>query len=400
MVEKGDKGLDATPTSSPEGAPANSGVAPPMGPRTRSTVESSDDSDVDESESELEDKSLGSDDTRVVDKLHCVGQANYDDTRCLVRLSLRVDGHALYCGHPRGTCPRPKHKILQQVPERRGVPGIYQQLPNASGGVHDAVADTLASEAEVKAQRAENRNLLSALGTSPEKQLTEQQAKPRLSPQVRTTPPSPASGPRAERIQTWAHGLPDTPTAGTQTAPTLQVASAPAPPASDPALVGLLTRMVERIDQVSMNQAALQRENGLILTRLETQATDAREHQREMERKQQAAATAARTPAPVPLPANQAAPEIVSVLSAERPKAQRFYAVACGRSVGIFSSWAVTERSVKGYSGAKHKRFRTLARAKAWLRDNGPPLALDETSDLSTDEDGDRTVYGPTITRN
>jgi len=49
-----------------------------------------------------------------------------------------------------------------------------------------------------------------------------------------------------------------------------------------------------------------------------------------------------------------------------RPK---FYAVAVGRSTGIFTSWGVCEAQVKGVAGARYKSFPTRAEAEAWLRD-------------------------------
>ncbi len=41
-----------------------------------------------------------------------------------------------------------------------------------------------------------------------------------------------------------------------------------------------------------------------------------------------------------------------------------FYAVAKGRRVGVFSTWAECERQVKGFTGAKYKKFPTLAEAQ------------------------------------
>lgn len=47
--------------------------------------------------------------------------------------------------------------------------------------------------------------------------------------------------------------------------------------------------------------------------------------------------------------------------------AKKYYAVAVGRSSGIFTSWASAEREVKGFAGAKFKSFPTEAEAEAWL---------------------------------
>ena len=51
---------------------------------------------------------------------------------------------------------------------------------------------------------------------------------------------------------------------------------------------------------------------------------------------------------------------------------QRFYVVWRGRECGIFTSWSDTEAQVKGYSGARHKSFTSLAEAES-AYSNGPP---------------------------
>ncbi len=46
---------------------------------------------------------------------------------------------------------------------------------------------------------------------------------------------------------------------------------------------------------------------------------------------------------------------------------KKYYVVAVGRSTGIFTDWATTEKQVKGFAGAKFKSFPTKAEAEAWL---------------------------------
>ncbi|CAH0488243.1 unnamed protein product [Peronospora farinosa] len=46
-----------------------------------------------------------------------------------------------------------------------------------------------------------------------------------------------------------------------------------------------------------------------------------------------------------------------------------FYAVAIGRSTGVFSTWAECEAQVKGYTGSKYKKFQTIAEAQAFVSD-------------------------------
>lgn len=44
-----------------------------------------------------------------------------------------------------------------------------------------------------------------------------------------------------------------------------------------------------------------------------------------------------------------------------------FYAVASGRSAGVFQTWAECEQQVKGFGGAKYKKFNTQAEANSFV---------------------------------
>lgn len=44
-----------------------------------------------------------------------------------------------------------------------------------------------------------------------------------------------------------------------------------------------------------------------------------------------------------------------------------YYAVAKGRTTGIFTTWDEAKRAVTGYKGAQFKKFKTLKEAKAFL---------------------------------
>lgn len=48
------------------------------------------------------------------------------------------------------------------------------------------------------------------------------------------------------------------------------------------------------------------------------------------------------------------------------------YAVAVGRAPGVYASWALAEKQVSGFSGARHKGFRSEAEAVTWLRLHAP----------------------------
>ena len=45
----------------------------------------------------------------------------------------------------------------------------------------------------------------------------------------------------------------------------------------------------------------------------------------------------------------------------------KYYAVAVGRQVGVFSTWEECKSSVDGYSRARHKSFTNEQDAYAWL---------------------------------
>ncbi len=52
---------------------------------------------------------------------------------------------------------------------------------------------------------------------------------------------------------------------------------------------------------------------------------------------------------------------------------KKFYAIAKGRTPGIYTSWPQAEAEVKGYSGAQYKSFPTHSEAEIWM--NNPQLA-------------------------
>ncbi|CAN3377322.1 hypothetical protein DIURU_003428 [Diutina rugosa] len=53
-----------------------------------------------------------------------------------------------------------------------------------------------------------------------------------------------------------------------------------------------------------------------------------------------------------------------------------YYAVANGRSTGVYDNWASCQTQVKGYSGAKFKKFATQSEAIAFARGSTPNAAL------------------------
>lgn len=62
-----------------------------------------------------------------------------------------------------------------------------------------------------------------------------------------------------------------------------------------------------------------------------------------------------------------------------------YYAVKEGKTPGIYSTWAECEREVKGYSGAKYKKFATKKEAEEFIKAGKETKSVDE---FNLDENG------------
>lgn len=58
--------------------------------------------------------------------------------------------------------------------------------------------------------------------------------------------------------------------------------------------------------------------------------------------------------------------------------AKFYYAVKLGRNPGIYESWAECEMQVKGYKGAKYKKFPTIEEAQDFIKGEGDFLRPDD----------------------
>lgn len=75
---------------------------------------------------------------------------------------------------------------------------------------------------------------------------------------------------------------------------------------------------------------------------------------------------------------------------------KKFYAVAVGRTPGIYTNWPAAEAQVKGFAGAKFKGFASQAEAEGWLDDpvysrrvpEKRPESERPLLDIATAEDG------------
>lgn len=62
---------------------------------------------------------------------------------------------------------------------------------------------------------------------------------------------------------------------------------------------------------------------------------------------------------------------------------QKYYAVANGRKVGIFDTWAVCSQHVNGYSNAVHKRFDTRDEAENFIMEYNKSYSKKPCDDLN-----------------
>jgi ribonuclease HI len=60
----------------------------------------------------------------------------------------------------------------------------------------------------------------------------------------------------------------------------------------------------------------------------------------------------------------------------------KFYGVAVGRVPGIYTDWPSTQAQISGFSGAKHKGFKTREEAEAFVNGGSAPISL--RGDVST----------------
>ncbi|KAF4318017.1 hypothetical protein G195_008734 [Phytophthora kernoviae 00238/432] len=61
-----------------------------------------------------------------------------------------------------------------------------------------------------------------------------------------------------------------------------------------------------------------------------------------------------------------------------------FYAVAAGRSPGIFTSWSEAEEQIRGFSGARYKKFPSQAEAQAFIDQFNGTTATDSIGSAKT----------------
>jgi hypothetical protein len=98
------------------------------------------------------------------------------------------------------------------------------------------MVDTHSTPEEFEATRRMNRDLLTKLGTSPKKELTEDLFKPRQTPVVHLMEPEPSPGPRATQMKAWTRdSCSDTDSYNAPPSTPSQIVAAIPPPGPPPA---------------------------------------------------------------------------------------------------------------------------------------------------------------------
>jgi hypothetical protein len=204
-----------------------------------------------------------------------------------------------------------------------------------------------------------------------------------------STGPASTVAPRSILTKTTA-GLP---TVAQPTAPAPAVSPPPpTPPAADPAMVLLLTRLVDRVDALNTSQQSVLATNEQMVQKLAEQTARLAQQEAELQKM--------RSAKPVQTTTTTAGPSgpplgTISVPSSADGSKKKFYAVAKGRTIGVFIRWKDAEKSVHGYSGSIHKRFRNERTARDWLAERTGAPRMDDASEFSDDiTQREDTVYG------
>jgi hypothetical protein len=364
---------------------------------TRNDMDVPDDEDED-----LEDSgSQATQDTEGIDNPSNTGTFMYTSDMCLVLMSTKSGGRKLCCGFKADSCTRPRHADIRKDPSRRGKPGIYVGIPNTAGTTYDAVLESFTDPVEHQRQREMDRLEATAFAQSQVKARAEALHSPKVGPPsvsfdlshqpalFKTTPVPPRSRPLPIDTSSTPPARVPTP----RPASTVPAASRtpvavnryPLPPR--PSMVGVpppvsaapTDSLIERFEVMHADMTAMMNAQLSVMEKL-AQTKD----------KKKTAATRKNI-------------EVIDVSDDEEPRSSKskksgdqdlpeaghkFYAVARGRTPGIFTSWKKAWKSVQAFDGALYKTFKHRRDAALWLskqwQDAEPSSSED---DYSSDSD-------------
>jgi hypothetical protein len=287
-----------------------------------------------------------------------VGMQLFDDSRCLCRMTVKSGGRTLLCGYPANACNRKGHPTKRRSPDNVGIPGVYLATWNSNKRVLNAVEDTYLSPTQWSTQRALNRQVMEEMAVS------QSTNKAQLGESVRTRAPpavhlnlvpeilGPSLGsdtPRTDLMKQWGDAL----------TPLPLKPGAKQPPQSEPSVSFLLSTLIDKFDDLQAGlKGALERNHEGLVAELQK-----------------------RPPQPLPLTTTRtctASPPPLSDVAfpmgqTKKKSTNRFYAVAIRRQTGVFTNWRTVRKSVAGFPGAVHKRFRHEDDARAWLAEKLSP---------------------------
>jgi hypothetical protein len=323
--------------------------------------------------------SQGTDDTQVVSDLNVQGMAMYDGTRCFLELTHRVKGRAILCGHPRASCPQRKHReeskgkeLMEESLKPRSQPVVQidttpwgpraQQLQAWAQPLPMTPQPTIVSLSHTATPNAPTTpvnvpvtpqvtTVSSPQAPAGKPTIPPVSAASVAAPPPLATAPPPASSPAPVVAPQFV--LKTVPvavaTAGSTGQPGTARAQVPVQPKvashllgyihylSQPIhllvlllggamLVAMLSRLVDKVDALNLSQQTVLTSNGLMMQKLAVQTIELENNRAKLDR-----AKNVETSQPTPPVAS------VSVLSTMEGTPNKFYVVAKGRQVGVFT---------------------------------------------------------------
>jgi hypothetical protein len=345
-------------------------------------------------------------DTEGIDNPANSGTFMYNTDMCLVIMSTKSGGRKLCCGFKADACARPRHSDIRTDATRRGKPGIYVGIPNTSGTIFDAVLDSFMDPADQQRQRELDRLSAAAFAQSEVKARAEALHSPRLgNPSVSfdlSHPPSPFKTtpasvvPRALSVDTTlpppparvplppprpvpsapstAGRVSTTPAVNRYPLPRASTNVAPLPTATPP------DDLIERFEAMHANMTAMMNAQLSVMEKLAST-----EETKKTGRSKQTV-------------------EVIDVSDDDelgtgdvRPSKStnqdlpvagyKFYAVARGRTPGIFTNWKKAWKSVRGFEGALWKSFRHRRDAAVWLSKQWQEYDISSSDEDKSDSD-------------
>jgi hypothetical protein len=342
-------------------------------------------SDIDLRPDDLDGGSEATEDTTSAVRPGDVGMQLFDESCCLCRMTVKSRGRTLLCGYPATSCKRKGHPAKRRSLDNVGIPGVYLATWNSNKAVLNAVEDTYLTPDQWQVQRALNRQVMEemAASQSTNKAQLGEAVRDRTPPAVHLNlvpeilGPSGSDTPRTDLMKQWGAALTPSPLKqGTKQAPQ-----------SEPSVSVLLATLIDKFDDLQAGlKGTLERNHEGLVAELRARPPQP-------------------TSASVVIPRSVSPPPLSDVAFpidlTKKKNTNRFYAVAIGRQTGVFTNWRSVRKSVAGFPGAVHKRFRREDDARTWLAEKLNPdeyLTGDDDETYVTRYEAETGAVPPTIT--